>query len=417
MKTILCLFLSAALGLAQHHIDGPLVVTGAQNYCADAGSTDAYACSLAKTITAYQNGTRYIFKANTSNTGAATLNLNTIGAVSLVKYVGGAAQALEDNDIRAGGTYEVLYDGTDFQVLSVLGNGGTTYTLPTATADTLGGAKVGPGLSIDGSGILSASGSGTTCDPGDPTMACLVEEFMTGTGTSGQIGTYGWKFAAVTSGTFGLLNVGSTNQVTQHPGVATLTSTTTANSGGVLNLSNTSTTAVVNLDDLVNEEWEVAWIAKIDSTTDTRFRVGMSVSAASIVPSTGEATFMIRYDTDAAFADNTKNTTGSWVAQFCGYNSGACANTSGVYAVFNITPDTNWHRFRIYRSGTTINFQIDAGTPRTMCASGCDMTTPSVTSPSSQAVAPWTSFGISGSTQRKVFYDWAMFKMTGLTRY
>ena len=35
------------------------------------------------------------------------------------------------------------------------------YTLPKASADTLGGIKVGSGLSIDSSGVLSASGGGT----------------------------------------------------------------------------------------------------------------------------------------------------------------------------------------------------------------------------------------------------------------
>lgn len=36
-------------------------------------------------------------------------------------------------------------------------NGGGSYTLPTASASTLGGIKVGIGLSIDGSGVLSSS--------------------------------------------------------------------------------------------------------------------------------------------------------------------------------------------------------------------------------------------------------------------
>jgi hypothetical protein len=36
----------------------------------------------------------------------------------------------------------------------------TTYTLPTASASTLGGIKIGSGLSIDGSGVVTASGSG-----------------------------------------------------------------------------------------------------------------------------------------------------------------------------------------------------------------------------------------------------------------
>lgn len=34
----------------------------------------------------------------------------------------------------------------------------TTYTLPTASSSTLGGIKIGSGLSIDGSGVVTASG-------------------------------------------------------------------------------------------------------------------------------------------------------------------------------------------------------------------------------------------------------------------
>lgn len=39
---------------------------------------------------------------------------------------------------------------------------GETYTLPIASADTLGGVKVGNNLSIDENGVLSASGGGST---------------------------------------------------------------------------------------------------------------------------------------------------------------------------------------------------------------------------------------------------------------
>jgi len=41
------------------------------------------------------------------------------------------------------------------------GSGGTnSYTLPVASASTLGGVKVGSGLAIDGSGVLTATNSG-----------------------------------------------------------------------------------------------------------------------------------------------------------------------------------------------------------------------------------------------------------------
>lgn len=44
------------------------------------------------------------------------------------------------------------------------GGGGGSYTLPAATVDTLGGVKVGSGLSVEADGTLSAMGGGITVD-------------------------------------------------------------------------------------------------------------------------------------------------------------------------------------------------------------------------------------------------------------
>lgn len=49
-------------------------------------------------------------------------------------------------------------------LLDTGGGGGGSYTLPAATADTLGGIKVGPGLSVEADGTLSAMGGGITVD-------------------------------------------------------------------------------------------------------------------------------------------------------------------------------------------------------------------------------------------------------------
>jgi hypothetical protein len=100
-----------------------IVNPGASAYCADAGSTDTYACTLTPPITAYTIGAHYFFKANTANTGAATLALNGIASpLTIKKPVGGVTTDLVDNDIRAGQIVEVVYDGTNFQMVSQLGN-------------------------------------------------------------------------------------------------------------------------------------------------------------------------------------------------------------------------------------------------------------------------------------------------------
>jgi hypothetical protein len=49
----------------------------------------------------------------------------------------------------------------------------TAYTLPTASNSTLGGIKVGLGLSIDGSGVLSATGGGGSIGP-TPTFTTVT---------------------------------------------------------------------------------------------------------------------------------------------------------------------------------------------------------------------------------------------------
>lgn len=52
------------------------------------------------------------------------------------------------------------YTTTEKTKLSGIAEGANKYTLPTASADVLGGVKVGAGLAIN-SGVLSATGGGT----------------------------------------------------------------------------------------------------------------------------------------------------------------------------------------------------------------------------------------------------------------
>lgn len=85
------------------------------DYAADAGSTDTYAVTLAPAPTAYFTGMVVKFKANTLNTGAATLNVNALGAKDIKKNYN---TALETGDILANQLVSVIYDGTNFQMLS-----------------------------------------------------------------------------------------------------------------------------------------------------------------------------------------------------------------------------------------------------------------------------------------------------------
>lgn len=89
------------------------------HYGVDGGSTDAYAISLDVAPAEYMEGLAIVFKANTSNTGASTLNVNTLGIKS-IKLKG---EDLSDNAIVAGQIVTVVYDGTNFQLQSAGGSG------------------------------------------------------------------------------------------------------------------------------------------------------------------------------------------------------------------------------------------------------------------------------------------------------
>jgi hypothetical protein len=131
--------------------------------CADAGANDTYACSLSVSPGSYVSGQRYLFSANTANTGAATVNFNTLGAKTIKKAAGGITTDLADNDIRAGQWVHLLYDGTNMQMLSTLGNAPVGSGTVTSVAQTFTGGLVSVGGSpVTASGTLALTVAGTS---------------------------------------------------------------------------------------------------------------------------------------------------------------------------------------------------------------------------------------------------------------
>lgn len=78
---------------------------------ATTGGTTAYVLTTGRTLPAYATGQVFRLRINATNTGASTLNVDSLGAVSIVK---GASTALAAGDLLSGAVYEVSYDGTNF---------------------------------------------------------------------------------------------------------------------------------------------------------------------------------------------------------------------------------------------------------------------------------------------------------------
>lgn len=92
-----------------------------------ATGTDTYLASISPAISSYPIGfSAWVSFANT-NTGAATINFNSIGAKSIKKNV---SANLAASDILVGKYYFLIYDGTNFQI-SLDESGGFTNPMTT----------------------------------------------------------------------------------------------------------------------------------------------------------------------------------------------------------------------------------------------------------------------------------------------
>ena len=66
----------------------------------------------------YNTGMKANIKAQNDNTGAVTVNFNSLGAKNLYKIVKNVKTALSPRDLRQGEIGQIEYDGTDFILIN-----------------------------------------------------------------------------------------------------------------------------------------------------------------------------------------------------------------------------------------------------------------------------------------------------------
>lgn len=95
---------------------------------ASTGSGNAYDLTANRVVTAYVNGQTFTFKSSFENTDSATLNItggqsgaSQLGDKTIKKY---RDQNLAAGDIESSQWVTVIYDGTNFQMVSPIGNQG-----------------------------------------------------------------------------------------------------------------------------------------------------------------------------------------------------------------------------------------------------------------------------------------------------
>jgi hypothetical protein len=109
-----------------------------KSFGATASGTDTYTATLDPAPSAYVTNDRYFILFTNANTGAVTLNLNTLGAKAIRKN---GSTALAAGDIAAGQIYCLAYDGTNIQIVGKIdSSAGTqllTVTVPVSSSEIL----------------------------------------------------------------------------------------------------------------------------------------------------------------------------------------------------------------------------------------------------------------------------------------
>ena len=185
MKLILYLLLAcAAAAFAQQPVTRILI-------CTDAGASDAYTCSPGSDVTTYTQYPLVRLYANTLNTAAATVNIQSIGAKTIKKLRGGITVDLETGDIKAGQYVIMFYDGTNFQVLSelsgvnqqidfVLHGGGSVLVADTSSNKKFSKACtiIEAVLDADASGSVTVTVEKAAYTTGTPSWSTISSSFL-----------------------------------------------------------------------------------------------------------------------------------------------------------------------------------------------------------------------------------------------
>lgn len=119
-------------------------------YYASTGTATAQVLTYAQAAPSYLKGKRIAFFPNATNTGACTLNINSLGAKSILRQDGSALIA---GDIVSGQLLEVYYDGTNFRI-----NGSSAATNANFTGTVTANAFVGNGAAVTNVNAAKISG-------------------------------------------------------------------------------------------------------------------------------------------------------------------------------------------------------------------------------------------------------------------
>jgi hypothetical protein len=179
---------------------------GSANYGADSGAADAYVVSISPTyLTSYSDGLTIRVKIANANTGASTINVNALGATTIVRGDGSALQA---GDLSAGQIVELTYNSTagNFQLNASAAAASASAAAASAAAaagsasaasTSAGTATTQAGIATTQAGLAAASAAASAASAVDASNYAAA---LAGTSTSSVLIGLGAKSFTASTG-------------------------------------------------------------------------------------------------------------------------------------------------------------------------------------------------------------------------
>lgn len=254
------------------------VQDGSFVYAADTGAADTIEISLNPAVTALVTGQAFRFKANNTNTGATTLQVNSTSAQSLVRDDGSALSA---GDIQSGEIYWAVYDGTNF-ILMNPDLGTAAFEDIGTSGDALG--KLNANKTDSGDNTFSGTNNftGTLQQSGNAVLTTADEGSGNGLDADTVDGVEAATLQNPTSMVIGSCIVSSSGSISRNTGDITFSASWSGNvctvtmSGNSWSTSYTPQVSIVDTGATGSQVY-VAWVSAAGATTIT-VRTGRSSS-------------------------------------------------------------------------------------------------------------------------------------------
>jgi hypothetical protein len=225
---------------------------------ATVSGTDTLTGSVTPALAAYATGNLFSFVAVATNTGATTINLNSLGAKSITKS---GTTALAAGDLVTGQLYLIEYDGTRFQLINPSSISASVSSITFGSTGLTPSTATSGAVTVAGTLAVANGGTGATTLAGANIAVVNVANTFTGTQT----------FSGTSSATAIVLNDAAE--------VVTVSATAAT---GTINYDIT-TQSVLYYTTSASANWTVNFRASSGTSLNTLMSTGQSMTVAFLV--------------------------------------------------------------------------------------------------------------------------------------